>query len=312
MRLTAFFHPLARMATVTLLAALSLAGCGSTTPARPDAGTQPALSSSAPPVRIGIALGGGAAKGFAHIGVIKMLEANGFAPAVVSGTSAGSVVGALYASGMNAFEMQEKAVALDEAKIRDLQLSSGGLVLGQKLEDYVNEQVRRKPLEQMAKPFVVVATRLEDGERTVFARGNTGQADREAFAAYLPACTVPVCYNGDVTTVDDLRALEAAFPGLSGIMVGRGLIADPALLRKAVGGPAASREELRGYHDELYHGYTEAFGMASCAVSRMKAHWFYLIHLFDGADALEKPLRKAREGWEYETVVNQIFACWPK
>lgn len=139
-----------------------------------------------------------------------------------------------------------------------------------------------------------------------------GQADRETFAAYLPACTAPVCYNGDVTTVDDLRALEAAFPGLSGIMVGRGLIADPALLRKAVGGPAASREELRGYHDELYHGYTEAFGMASCAVSRMKAHWFYLIHLFDGADALEKPLRKAREGWEYETVVNQIFACWPK
>ena len=124
--------------------------------------------------------------------------------------------------------------------------------------------------------------------------------------------TIPVCYNGDVTTVDDLRALEAAFPELSGIMVGRGLIADPALLRKAVGGPAASREELRGYHDELYHGYTEAFGMASCAVSRMKAHWFYLIHLFDGADALEKPLRKAREGWEYETVVNQIFACWPK
>lgn len=139
-----------------------------------------------------------------------------------------------------------------------------------------------------------------------------GQADREAFAAYLPACTAPVCYNGDVTTVDDLRALEAAFPGLSGIMVGRGFIADPALLRKAVGGPAASREELRGYHDELYHGYTEAFGMASCAVSRMKAHWFYLIHLFEGADALEKPLRKAREGWEYETVVNQIFACWPK
>ena len=139
-----------------------------------------------------------------------------------------------------------------------------------------------------------------------------GQADRAAFAAALPRCTMPVCYNGDVTTVDDLRALEAAFPGLSGIMVGRGLIADPALLRKAVGGPAASREELRGYHDELYHGYTEAFGMASCAVSRMKAHWFYLIHLFDGADALEKPLRKAREGWEYETVVNQIFACWPK
>ena len=190
MRFTAFFHPLARIATVTMLAALSLAGCSGTTPARPDAVMQPVLSSSAPPVRIGIALGGGAAKGFAHIGVIKMLEANGFAPAVVSGTSAGSVVGALYASGMNAFEMQEKAVALDEAKIRDLQLSSGGLVLGQKLEDYVNEQVRRKPLEQMAKPFVVVATRLEDGERTVFARGNTGQAVRASSS--VPGVFQPV------------------------------------------------------------------------------------------------------------------------
>lgn len=139
-----------------------------------------------------------------------------------------------------------------------------------------------------------------------------GQADREAFAACLPACTAPVCYNGDVTTVDDLRALEAAFPELSGIMVGRGLIADPALRARLWAALPLPREELRGYHDELYHGYTEAFGMASCAVSRMKAHWFYLIHLFDGADALEKPLRKAREGWEYETVVNQIFACWPK
>lgn len=134
-----------------------------------------------------------------------------------------------------------------------------------------------------------------------------GQADRAAFAAALPECRMPVCYNGDVTTPEELHALEAEFPQLSGIMVGRGLIADPALFRCARGGAPASREELRGYCDDLYHGYTEAFGAASCAVSRMKAHWFYLIHRFEGADPLEKPLRKAREGWEYETVVNQIF-----
>ena len=136
-----------------------------------------------------------------------------------------------------------------------------------------------------------------------------GQADRKAFAEYLAACKAPVCYNGDVTTQEDLRALEQQFPQLSGIMVGRGLIADPALLRRARGGAAAAKEELRGYHDELYRGYTEAFGAASCAVSRMKAHWFYLIHQFEGAEKLEKPLRKAREGWEYETVVNQLFTC---
>lgn len=189
MRLTILLRLLA------LGAAAGLAACGGTAPTQTGAGSEvaPLATPSTPattPLRIGIALGGGAAKGFAHIGVIKMLEANGLAPAVVSGTSAGSVVGALYASGMNAFEMQEKAVALDEAKIRDLQLSSGGLVLGQKLEDYVNEQVRRKPLEQMAKPFVVVATRLEDGERTVFARGNTGQAVRASSS--VPGVFQPV------------------------------------------------------------------------------------------------------------------------
>ncbi len=165
-----------------VLACITLSACSSLAP--PDgqpaaaAAAKPASSSAAPPLKVGIALGGGAAKGFAHIGVIKMLEANGLAPAVVAGTSAGSIVGALYASGMTAFELQEKAVALDETRIRDLQLSSSGLLVGQKLEDYVNEQVRQQPLERLAKPFVAVATRLEDGERTFFARGNTGQAVR--------------------------------------------------------------------------------------------------------------------------------------
>ena len=117
MRLKAFSHPLVHASWI------ALAACSSPAPS-PSAATPPATTSTAAaPIRIGIALGGGAAKGFAHIGVIKMLETNGLAPAVVAGTSAGSVVGALYASGMDAFELQEKAVALDETKIRDLQLS---------------------------------------------------------------------------------------------------------------------------------------------------------------------------------------------
>ena len=74
-----------------------------------------------------------------------------------------------------------------------------------------------------------------------------GQADRAAFAEALPRCTMPVCYNGDVTTPEELHALETQFPQLSGIMIGRGFIADPALLRRARGGTGASREELRGY-----------------------------------------------------------------
>jgi NTE family protein len=110
--------------------------------------------------------------------VIKMLEANGIRPVVVSGTSAGSVVGALYASGMDAYAMQENAFALDESRIRDVSLFAGGVVKGQKLQDYVNELVGGRTLEKLKKPFAAVATRLEDGQRTVFVRGNTGQAVR--------------------------------------------------------------------------------------------------------------------------------------
>ncbi len=188
MRLNALLRPLG------ILSAAALAACGTAPPAAPAvspaAPSQAASASQPTPIKVGIALGGGAAKGFAHIGVIKMLEANGLAPAVVAGTSAGSVVGALYASGMNAFELQEKAVALDEAKIRDLQLASGGLILGQKLEDYANAQVRNQPIERLAKPFAAVATRLEDGERTVFTRGNTGQAVRASSS--IPGVFQPV------------------------------------------------------------------------------------------------------------------------
>ena len=90
-------------------------------------------------------------------------------------------------------------------------------------------------------------------------------------------------------------------------MVGRGLIADRHSSAGRGGGAPATKEELRGYLTDLYHGYTELFGSAGCAISRMKGHWFYLIHCFAGAEKLEKQLKKAGEPWEYEVVVNQIF-----
>jgi NTE family protein len=140
-----------------------------------------------PPPRklvIGLALGGGAARGFAHIGVIKMLEASGIHADVVAGTSAGSVVGSLYASSMDAFAMQQTAIALDEASIRDVRLFSGGLVQGRKLQDYIDNLVRQRPIERLKLPFAAVATELETGQRTVFTHGDTGQAVRAS-------CSVP-------------------------------------------------------------------------------------------------------------------------
>ena len=175
------------------LAAL-MAGCLGT-PERPDPTPTPMpAASELPPVRIGLALGGGAAKGFAHIGVIKMLEANGLKPDVVAGTSAGSVVGALYASGMDPFELQQQAFGLDEDRIRDVRLFSGGVLQGRKLQDYVNELVANRPLDRMPIPFAAVATRLETGERTVFVRGNTGQAVRASSS--IPGVFEPVAIGG--------------------------------------------------------------------------------------------------------------------
>jgi NTE family protein len=182
-----------RVRLAALSAAFSLtllAACASNGGPAPEAIAPAPKPVPVKPVRIGIALGGGAAKGFAHIGVIKMLEANGLRIEVVSGTSAGSVVGALYASGMDAFQMQKTAFGLDEAQIRDVSLFSGGVVKGQKLQDYVNQLVGNRPLERMKKPFAVVSTQLETGERTFFVRGNTGQAVRASSS--IPGVFEPV------------------------------------------------------------------------------------------------------------------------
>jgi len=197
-----------------------LAGCGGQTAKAPPPApaVQPAPPVQPVKIRIGIALGGGAAKGFAHIGVIKMLEANGFKPEVVSGTSAGSVVGALYASGMDVFAMQQHAVALDEASIRDVTLFNGGLIRGQKLQDYVNDMVGNRSFERMKKPFAAVSTQLETGERTVFVRGNVGQAVRASCS--IPGVFEPVkigefyYVDGGVVSpvpVDAARQLGADF-----------------------------------------------------------------------------------------------------
>jgi len=195
-----------------------VAACGDNVRPEPPPAEPVAASVPPPKIRVGLALGGGAAKGFAHIGVIKMLEANGIQPDVVAGTSAGSVVGALYASGMDPFALQQRAVALDEAQIRDVSLFSGGLIEGRALQDYVNNQVDRRPLERLGKPFAAVATRLETGERVAFARGNTGQAVRASSS--VPGVFEPVAIgqwhyvDGGVVSpvpVDAARDLGADF-----------------------------------------------------------------------------------------------------
>ncbi|MFP5483214.1 MAG: patatin-like phospholipase family protein, partial [Gammaproteobacteria bacterium] len=114
---------------------------------------------------VALVLGGGGVKGFAHVGVIKVLESHGIKPSIVVGTSAGSFVGALYASGMNAYTLQSVALDMQEADIRDLTLSSQGFLIGDKLQQYVNTQVKNKAIHQFPIRFAAVATDLESGEK---------------------------------------------------------------------------------------------------------------------------------------------------
>ncbi|WP_373921762.1 patatin-like phospholipase family protein [Undibacterium cyanobacteriorum] len=149
------------------------------------------------PIKIGLALGGGAARGFAHIGVIKVLEAQGIYPDIVVGTSAGSVVGAMYAAGNSGYTLQKMALEMDETTISDWSLpffsKSSGVLKGEALQNYVNKMVLQAPIEKLKKPFGAVATDLNTGLPILFQRGNTGMAVRASSS--VPGVFQPVRIN---------------------------------------------------------------------------------------------------------------------
>lgn len=167
-----------------------LGGCASLAPP-PEPAAPPQPVAKRPP-KIGLALGGGAARGFAHVGVIQVLEEAGLRPDLVVGTSAGSLVAALYASGRNGAQLQEVAQSMEEAAFTDwtLPIFSRGMLRGEALARYVNVQVRGKLIEQMPLPLGIVATDLNSGQGVLFQRGDTGTAVRASSA--VPAVFLPV------------------------------------------------------------------------------------------------------------------------
>lgn len=140
-----------------------------------------------------------------------------------------------------------------------------------------------------------------------------GTVHMDQFAWACAESKNPVCYNGDLTSVSGVRALEARFPDLSAAMIGRGAIADPALFRRLRGGPAASKEELQAFTTDLYRAYQDFYrqaapdGQSAPASQRMKEVWFYLIHLFDGGERLGGRMRRSRGPRAYEELEAQIF-----
>ena len=178
-----------------------LAACQSPPVAVPTAPVAPGLPSPplAPkpplrPPRLGLALGGGAARGFAHIGVIQVLEEAGIRPDLVVGTSAGSLVAALYAHGKTGAELANLALTMDEGAITDWAFPSRGLIRGEALARYVREQTGGQSIEQLKMRLGVVATDLDSGTAILFERGDVGLAVRASSS--VPAVFQPVKING--------------------------------------------------------------------------------------------------------------------
>ncbi|MBB2484494.1 patatin-like phospholipase family protein [Mitsuaria sp. WAJ17] len=192
-------RPSRRTALAALLA-LGLAACA-TAPSR-NAGTEtpppqpvqpldPVVPSPPPkPPKLGLALGGGAARGFAHIGVIQVLEENGIKMDLVAGTSAGSLVASLYASGKNGKELAQMAESMDEGAITDWAFPTRGLIRGEALARFVREKTGHRLIEQMPLPLGIVATDLSDGSPILFRTGDTGAAVRASSS--VPAVFQPV------------------------------------------------------------------------------------------------------------------------
>lgn len=143
---------------------------------------------------IALVLGSGGARGYAHIGVLEALEHQGIKPDFIVGTSAGSIVGALYASGKTPEQLHQIALDLRVNDVRDFKVGKQGFFDGKKVEDYVNNLVNGKKLESLKIPMYVVATQLKSGEKVIFNQGNTGLAVRASVT--IPSMFAPTLIAG--------------------------------------------------------------------------------------------------------------------
>ena len=163
-------------------------------PPAPGVPATPPVARVTAPLRIALALGGGAARGFAHVGVIKALESQGIHPDIIVGTSAGSVVGALYAGGISGFELQRLALDMPDGAMNDWSLPDRGIIKGEALQNYVNAALGNRTIEKLKKILAIVATDLQSGEAVVFRTGNASMAVRASSS--VPGLFQPVRISG--------------------------------------------------------------------------------------------------------------------
>ena len=134
-----------------------------------------------------------------------------------------------------------------------------------------------------------------------------GQASLEVFGEMLQMSVHPVCYNGDIFSVEDYRRITERFPSLNRIMIGRGFLRNPSLLREIQGGEKAGLPELRRYHDSLFNVWRNTLSDERQAVSKMKEIWWYWQNSFPGHEKEMKGIKKAQNAQAYLVQIDKIF-----
>lgn len=129
----------------------------------------------------------------------------------------------------------------------------------------------------------------------------------KVFSDALKMSSVPVCYNGDIFTVGDYKCFTNTQPAVDRIMIGRGVLSDPALARKIRGGTGAGAAELRHFHDLVYAGYCEEMSGDRTVLYKMKELWSYLAPLFTNYKKYAKKIKKAEKCTAYEKIVDELF-----
>ncbi|MEI7542310.1 MAG: patatin-like phospholipase family protein [bacterium] len=147
-------------------------------------------------MKIGLALGGGAVYGYAHIGVIKVLEANGIKPEFIAGTSIGALMGGLYASGVPIAEVEKISKEFKWQEIINVTIPTEGLMSIDKLKSFMEKHAKCKEIEDTKIKFVAVATNLLNGKERIFDEGSLGLAIRASCS--LPAIFTPAIYDDGV------------------------------------------------------------------------------------------------------------------
>lgn len=127
------------------------------------------------------------------------------------------------------------------------------------------------------------------------------------FNRFFTELKMPIGYNGDIITVDDISRVRHRYKPLKMIMVGRALMADPALFRKAAGGNPATLPEIASFYEALFDSYAQAFQSRKNALMRMKEYWFFQHNLFVGAERAVKQIYKAKTVEDYQAAVETIF-----